>query len=233
MNQQVDEKYYYINQKSELLERFDEDGERWRHILCARYGSGFAEAVLKESREEFETLIPQIPYIGGDESWAGSLVESVRCLAFYKAMKKRGKAAEEAGKLLYDAIMLSMNESQASVSPNDSLTPEQRMERRKRRAEMSQKHWSAEGYVWMFVAGDGNEFDYGYDFVECAAQKFYHAQGTDEFLPFYCFLDYAYSKISGLGLARTMTLAEGHDKCDHHFKNGRRTELEWPPPFLK
>lgn len=218
MNQQVDEKYYYINQKSELLARFDKDGERWRPILCTRYGSGFAEAVLKESREDFEALIPQIPYIGGDESWTGSLVESVRCLAFYTAMKKRGGTAEEAGKILYDVIMVRMNEPQTAIPLSEFLTPEQLMERRKRQAEMSQMHRFAEGYVWEFVTGDGNEFDYGYDFVECAAQKFYHAQAADEFLPFYCFLDYAYSQTFGLGLIRTMTLAEGRDKCDHRFK---------------
>lgn len=233
MDHQLDQKYYYINQKSELLKRFDEDGERWRPILCAQYGIDFAETVLKNSREEHESMIPQIPYIGGDESWTGSLVESVRCLAFYKAMKKQGKTVAEVGKILYDTVIARINEPQTRTSSSELLTPEQLMERRKSRAERSQRQRYTEGYVWEFVAGDGKEFDYGYDFVECAAQKFYHAQGADEFLPFYCFLDYEYSKIYGLGLTRTMTLAEGHERCDHRFKSGRRTELEWPPPFLR
>jgi hypothetical protein len=84
--------------------------------------------------------------------------------------------------------------------------------------------------VYEFVVGDGEEFDYGYDFLECAAQKFYHAQDADKFTPFYCFLDYPKSK---MGLSRTMTLAEGHAKCNHRFKEGRKTEFGWPPPFLK
>lgn len=84
-----------------------------------------------------------------------------------------------------------------------------------------------------FISGTGEEFDYGYDFLECAVQKFYHAQGADEFLPFYCFLDFAWSKVHGLGLSRTMTLAEGHMKCNHRFKQDREVQHEWPPLFLK
>jgi hypothetical protein len=76
-------------------------------------------------------------------------------------------------------------------------------------------------------------FDYGYDFSECGAQKFYHSQGASEFLPFYCFLDYPISRTGGYDLERTVTLAEGHSKRDHRFKKGRKTELEWPPPFIE
>jgi hypothetical protein len=233
MDQQIDEKDYYIIRKSELLKKFDEDVERWRPILVSQFGSDFANTILREGREEFEVLIPQIPYIGGDESWTSSLVESVRCLAFYKAMKKRGKTAEEAGKILYDAVMARINEPQTPVSPSELSTPEQLMERRKNRAELSQMQRHAEGYVCELVIGDGKEFDYGYDFIECAAQKFYHVQGADEFLPFYCFLDFPKSKVFGLGLTRTMTLAEGYEKCNHRFKSGGTAELEWPPHFVK
>jgi hypothetical protein len=219
--------------ESELLEEFDANGKRWRPILAGRYGDDFADRILSESRIEFKVLIPQIPSIGGDESWTGSLVESVRCLAFYKAMKKNGKTVQETGKVLYDAVLARIDVPQTPILLSELLTPEQIMERRRRRAQKSQERRYAEGYVCEFIIGDGVEFDYGYDFKECAAQKFYRAQGADEFLPFFCFLDYPSSKMFGLGLVRTMTLAEGYEKCDHRFKSGRKTELEWPPPFLK
>jgi hypothetical protein len=219
--------------ESELLEEFDADVKCWRPLLAGRYGDDFADGILSESRVEFKVLIPQIPYIGGDESWTGSLVESVRCLALYKAMKKNGKTAPETGKMLYDVILARAEMSQIPIPFSESLTSEQFVERRRGRAQKSQERRYAEGYVCEFILGDGVEFDYGYDFKECAAQKFYRAQGADEFLPFFCFLDYPSSKMLGLGLVRTMTLAEGYEKCDHRFKSGRKTELEWPPPFLK
>jgi hypothetical protein len=201
-------------------------------IIASRYGAEFADTVLSKARAEFDALIPQLPYIGGDENHlTGSLVESVRYLAFYKAMKKLGRRVEETGKILYDAILVRVDEPRAAPPPAQRLTAEQLMERRRERAERSQERRYPQDYVYEFVAGDGAQFDYGYDFLECAAQKFYHAQDADEFLPFYCFLDFAWSRVYGLGLTRTMTLAEGHPKCDHRFKKGRRTEPDWPPLF--
>lgn len=226
MDCQIDKEYYVIR-KPEFLKRFDDESQYWRPVIVSRFGEKFADTVLREAHEEFDVLIPQMPYIGGDENHlTGSLVESVRYLAFFRAMKKQGRKAEETGKILYDAILARVDEQRAPIPPSERLTTEQLMERRKERAQRSQKRRYPQDYAYEFVAGDGEEFDYGYDFTECAAQKFYHAQGADEFLHIYCSLDYAWSKVYWLGLSRTMTLAEGHKKCNHRFKKGRETELE-------
>ena len=87
--------------------------------------------------------------------------------------------------------------------------------------------------MYDFVPGDGESFDYGYDFHQCATQAFYHQQDADDFLPYYCFLDFAESRVHGLGLSRTMTLAAGEAKCNHRFRKGHRTEPEWPPEFSR
>ena len=64
--------------------------------FLASIASGFAAAILKQAREQFEALIPQIPYIGGDENHlTASLIGSARCLALYKAMKAGCKTMVE------------------------------------------------------------------------------------------------------------------------------------------
>jgi hypothetical protein len=230
MDDRIDSEYY-TTRKPELLKAFDEESQYWKPIIAIQYGEDFAHAVIETSREEFEALLPHIPYIGGDANHlTGSLVESTWYLAFYKAMKKHGKTAEETGKVLYDAALARVEDPPIEIPLSETLTTEQLMERRRRRAERSQERRYPEDYVYKFVVGEGKEFDYGYDFLECAAQKFYHAQDADEFTPFYCFLDYPKSK---MGLSRTMTLAEGQAKCNHRFKEGRKAEFRWPPPFLK
>jgi len=113
------------------------------------------------------------------------------------------------------------------------LTGVEFMERRRKRAERTQLWRCAEDCWYDFLPSDGETFDYGYDFRECATQKLYHSQGTDEFLSFHCFLDFAESRVDGLGLSRTMTLAEGHAECEHRFRKRRRLGPEWPLPFLK
>lgn len=159
--------------------------------------------------------------------------QSVRCLALYRAMRQHGRPAIETGNVLYDAVLSRSGEPRPSIPPAQRLTAEQMMERRRQRAARSQERRHPAGYVYEFVPGDGHEFDYGWDFGECASQKLYHVLDADEFPPFYCYLDFAYSHVYGLGLARTETLAEGGARCNHRFRSRRETELRWPPPFVK
>ncbi|MGC9349085.1 MAG: L-2-amino-thiazoline-4-carboxylic acid hydrolase [Anaerolineae bacterium] len=219
------ERSYYLSRRRQLLEAFDAESRHWRPFLATQYGDNAAASYLLEAREAFDALLPDIPYIGGDENhltWA--LVESARYLALYEAMQRHGRTAEETGKVLYDAAVARRDE------PPEPIPPSELMQRRRLRAERSQERRYPADYVYEFVVGDGVAFDYGYDFSECAAQKFYHAQDADEFMPFYCYLDFAKSRI---GLRRTMTLAEGDPKCNHRFKEGRAEQLGWPPPFMR
>jgi hypothetical protein len=223
---------YYIQRKGAILERFDEDAQWWMAVLSRGYGADFAETVLKEARSELEALIPTIPYIGGDENHlTGSLVGSARCLALYRAMKLRGRSAEETGKVLYDATKAHPNDFMPQIPPGRRLNRDQLMRRRRERAERSQRTRYPEDWVYVFVEGDGETFDYGYDFVECGTEKFYRVHGAEEFLPYYCFLDFPKCELAGLGLSRTMTLGEGDPRCDFRFKEGGAAQLEWPPPF--
>ena len=218
MDHAIDGKSSTTAREADLLKAFAEDAARWKPLLVERYGDAFAKSVLDESHARFEAFIPQIPDLGDEDGWADSLIESVGCLALYLAMKGRGKTAEETGQVLYDAVIAQAGEPRAPIPAAQLLSPEQLMERRKRRAQKTQQQPHPQGYVCEFVAGDGQEFDYGYNFTECASQKFYHAQAADEFLPFFCFLDFAYSQVHGLGLTRTMTLAAGDPLCNPRFK---------------
>jgi 8-oxo-dGTP pyrophosphatase MutT (NUDIX family) len=225
---------YYVSQQGQLLQDFHDAAQRWRPVIASEFGDEFADVVLREAHDQFQELISEIPYIGGDENHlTASLVHSARCLALYKAMKARGRTAQDTGKVLYDAVMSRLGRPPAEIPIDQQLSAEQLMRRRQERAQRLQERRYAEDWVYEFIPGDGEEFDYGYDFVECATQKLYQAQGGDEFLPFYCFLDFPESRVAGLGLSRTMTLAEGHPKCNHRFKRGRRSEPEWPPPFSR
>jgi len=230
MNEQ-EGKEYYLSRKSEILTQFDTHAKAWRPFLAASYGDKFAEAVLKDAREQYEALIPEIPYIGGDENpMTRHLVRSTTSLVLYKVMKARGKTAEEVGKVVYGAVVEVVN--QLPPRPTKELSAEY-IAKEKQQAQKSQERHYPGDWVWEFVVGDGVEFDYGYDFLECGTQKLYHTHNADEFLPFYCYLDFVTSRTPGWGFARSMTLAEGYEKCDFRYKKGGETKRAWPPPFLK
>jgi hypothetical protein len=101
----------------------------------------------------------------------------------------------------------------------------------RRRAPLSQERRYAGDWVFEYVEGDGETFDWGRDYVECGIVKFLHSQGADELTPYLCLTDYALFGALGVELKRTMTLAEGCEKCDFRFKKGE-SPSGWPPPWL-
>lgn len=52
--------------------------------------------------QRFEALLPDIPYIGGDENrLTKSLYMAAAMLAMYQALRARGESAEGAARLIY------------------------------------------------------------------------------------------------------------------------------------
>ena len=220
---------YYRSRMLDIIALFEEHSRAWKPLIANRFGDDWADAVAEYAHDYLEALIPEIPYIGGDENpMTRHLMQSTTSLALYKAMKTRGISASETGKILYDAVMGQVSRLPV-ISPN---SPEGLAEKREQ-ARWSQARRYPGDWVWEFVQGDGIEFDYGYDFIECGTQKLYHIHEADAFLPYYCYLDFVTYRIDGWGFTRTMTLAEGYDKCDFRFKRGGKTPKGWPPPFME
>jgi len=199
---------YYLSRKAEIMERdYGPRAEGWKRFLLQAYGQEFAEAVLKEARQQFEQFIPHIPYIGGDENalYTHQIIRAAEYLTFYKVMTSRGKTAQEVGKIIYGALEEFVRH--LPEIPGSELTPEFR-EQRIALAKKSQERRYPDDWVWEYIEGDGVGFDYGTDYIECGAQKLYHAYDADEFLPFYCYLDFATHRTEGWGFMRTETLSE-------------------------
>lgn len=224
MNKQMVENYY-TSRKSKLLKDFDKYMRKHaRKALVSHYGDDLTDTIARETRQEYEALIPQLSYIGGKKNpLTTNLIQCAWGLALYKVLKTHDKTAEEAAKIIYKAV-----EAQLRSSPKFLLRLLGRwmfaQYRLKKQAAESQKRRYPEDWVWSFIKGDGKEFDFGMDFTECAICKFFHAQGADEFTPFLCLLDFPMSKAFGTGLVRTMTLAEGAEKCDFRYKRGREVK---------
>jgi hypothetical protein len=217
----------YASQKSRLLKDFDRMVARVKRVLISRYGEGQAKALIRESRREYEALIPQIPYIGEKSPMLIFLLPTSRYLAVYRALQKRGATVEDAGRLIYE-----MCEAEAKAIPG----PVRRLmgylwfsplflRRVRKRAAESQKRQYPGGYVFTYVAGDGRDFDWGIDYTECSGCKLLTAQDAMELAPYVCAVDKVTSELLGWGLTRTMTLAEGFEKCDFRFKKGGQTRV--------
>jgi len=74
----------------------------YQHFVVQAYDAELADIVTKETLEQFAALLPQIPYIGGDENrLTENLYLTAAMLAFYRALKAQDKSVEEVARIIY------------------------------------------------------------------------------------------------------------------------------------
>jgi hypothetical protein len=227
---------YYVSRQPQLLRQFDKTAEHVQKAMIPRYGEEMTGAILQQARKEYQDLIPSLPYIGGRKNFmTRNLVSMAAVLALYQALKGEGVVVEQVGEIIYRAFG-----SQLDAYPRAFLRligwlgfTAPFLQGMRRGAKESQKRTYPGDWVYTFVEGDGVEFDYGLDYTECAICKLFHAHDADELVPYLCVADFAHSRAFDTGLVRTMTLAEGGDRCDFRYKRGREVKQGWPPGFLK
>ena len=227
---------YYTAQVGKLLRWFDRAAKHYRPVLAAHLVGESPDEVIRESRREFERLLPAIPYIGGKKnSLTRILVGCTMSLALYRVLKERGVSVEEIGH-----IVVEIEESRVRAYPRLLVrlagwyihTPLGRRRMKRMMVEHSQKHAYSGGWVATFLEGDGRTFDFGMDYTQCALVKFFGQQGASEFTRYLCLIDYVQQRAMGAGFFRTTTLAEGGERCDFRWKKGQETRPAWPPAWL-
>ena len=227
---------YYIIRKRQFMKDFDKAATNVKRVLISHYGTSLAESINEQTRQVYEGLLYHLPYIGGDTNpLTRNLIGAAWFLALYRVLKTYGKPVDEIGQISYEAT-----EEALRISPNvlRHLLGRLRLSRfavnrMKRQAAESQRRCYPEDWVFSVIKGDGKTFDFGVDYTECGICKFFQAQGAQEFTPYLCLLDYPMSQALGTGLLRTVTLAEGSDRCDFRFKVNRNVPRAWPPHFTQ
>jgi hypothetical protein len=226
---------YYLSRRRKLLQEFDKTLSRVRGLFVSRYGEEAVEAMLREARQEYEVLIPQLPDIGGKQPFTQFLISTAWFLAMYRVLKRRGETMEEIGVFAYQASEAYLRAYPAFLRRVvGHMTFSRRyLQRLQKRAAESQERRYPGDYVYTFVTGDGETFDYGVDYYECAGLQFLREQGAAELAPYICPADILYSEALGWGLQRTTTLAEGGARCDFRFRKGGETRVAVPEPLQR
>jgi hypothetical protein len=227
---------YYTSRKAALLREFDKTAEIVKDAVISRYGMDLADTLYRACRAEYENLIPHIPYIASFRARALNtfLLIAAQELAVYKGMTKHGKTAEEAWDICHEALRLRM----AQYSPIKRWLLKRVMfsgiikRRFQQRAEAGETHTFGDFQV-RYVMGNGEDFDFGVDYVACGIQKFILDHGGEEFTPYVCMSDIALSDAMDWGLIRTETLADGCQRCDFRFKKGGVTQISSKTPAVQ
>ena len=226
----TNKKTYFVAHSDEIVAIFQEINEGVKQYLPSICDAATAEAICSDTQRELEKLIPELPDIGDKSDELNEGVAAIAVgIAYYRSFKQQKMSVESLGKMLYDlrAYQYSeMTEEQKKAQADEAFSSK-RLNEQKEWTKWSQKYIYPYNWAAHYVEGDGKEFDYGTDYVECGIAKICHKFEADDLVPFICLLDLLESNILGLGLARTKTLADGDNICDFRFKRGRTTDRNW------
>ncbi len=225
----------YFSHKSKLLKSFDRTADLVKGTVVSRYGEDFADTLYVEARQEFEALIPQMPYIDRRAAMLRTfLFITTQELAVYQVMKRHGKTAGEAWEICHDGLRLRLKKVSKFVrwfAEKIYFSNFARKMMQKTTAQTQEQPLA--GFVMEFVAGDGENFDYGVNYLECTMHKFVCEQGAAEFAPYVCLSDIPLGDTFGWGVIRSETLADGCRRCNFRFKKGGETQISSPIPEVQ
>jgi hypothetical protein len=89
---------------------FDKSLARVKPAIYSWLGEAQANQFIREARQEYEALIPRIPFIGNNQLSLSFFLPTTRYLAMYRALQKQGRTVEDAGRL---AFMIGTEEARA------------------------------------------------------------------------------------------------------------------------
>jgi hypothetical protein len=219
------EKNYYLRKKRVLMRTFDAALSIVKPILIKHFNEDSFDEILHITRNDFEKLLPQIPYVGGNKNpLTEDLVNSAILIPILRFFQKKGINFSEIGKITYE-LFETFN---SFIPPKEDIFTEDFLNKEKENAKKSKLRRYPDDWVFDFVEGDGKNFDFGVDYSECGVYKFYKSQGLEHLMPIICVSDFAKARAYGYGLSRTQTIGNGAPYCDFRYIKSGKSPRGWP-----
>jgi len=230
---------FYVRKKSKFMRSFDERLVVVKNELYNKFDEKKSEELLSQMKAEFENILPDIPYIGGQKNPTTLvLVKCMSDLAIFRTLEKIGFSFREIGEFHYNYIIAAQNLRKealekagrdASQYPFDPVYKDYH----KKLTEETQMKLYPDDWVMDYMEGDGKTYDWGWDIQECGVQKAYKKLGEEKYLPFICLGDFYEAEGLGFGFSRDQTLGFGAPLCTHRFVKNYKTPRAWPPDDLE
>jgi hypothetical protein len=179
------------------------------------------DAIRQEVMDEFETVLTQMPYVGGAAGrMSDFFMRLMGFMAISRVLRRHGVPLSVIGEIereTYKAQLLTEPETDRLAAGREFMSPENQTLLREQAAISHQKKF-AEDFVYDFVApGPGDRFEFGINYKACGFCKFAARHGDQEILPNICGLDFDAYATRGIHLERTQTLAGGANHCNFRF----------------
>ena len=168
--------------------------------------------ISKHIKKSYKEIVLRADDIGSKNKLLGAYALA----AYFIAMNRHDKLTPEENCNLLENGLRNSKIYKMSMGNSKQYFSEKNME--------SRRQWSKETYKrkykndWVVdVLEKTDSYDFGFDYHECGVCKLCRDEGCFELAKYLCRLDYMTSDIMGIHLKRTMTLADGYEKCDFRF----------------
>jgi hypothetical protein len=205
-----------------LLQKYDEKREARREFYLQIFSENEIDDLLDEMRESYESIIPDMPYIGESSFHLQWFIPNSEKLAEYLVVEKYGVSKRDyshlhltqASKDLFNdytkAELIAIGKMQFGFNTELFM---------RSAALWSQFRLYPEDYIFSFRKGNGVDFDWGLDYTQCANVLLYDKYNArDLLLPLVCTMDDLAGSAMRTGYHRTMQLATGDPMCDLRWK---------------
>jgi hypothetical protein len=204
-----------------LLTEYDEKKAARRELYLHLFDENKIEGILDEMRDSYESIIPDMPYIGERNFHLVWFIPNSQKLAEYLVLERYGVTKRE-----FSHLHLTQASKELLATPEDELLLAGKMNfgymtefLMMANALWSQLRTYPEDYIYRFRKGDGVDFDWGLDYTQCSNVLLYEKYGAvDLLLPLVCTMDDLAGSAMRTGYHRTMQLATGDPMCDLRWK---------------
>lgn len=202
-----------------------------KSLLLPKYDENKVANILTLIGDDFETLLPNMPYIGGEKNYWSSIIPGITlCLSAYRILHKEGLSDEEIGKMVYETeekYLESKSRFQKFMGKWE-YTGFLGKYYLKRLAKKSHESKYESDIVFDYIKGDG-EVLYELRFTKCPLKEFYAKYGAEKFAPFICLTDYATASKLNYNVKRTHAISIGDNYCDFKVLKGNSEITKWDP----
>ncbi len=162
---------YYVSKQKRLLKLFDFMFRPIKAKLMSYYGEQYAAETVLKSRHYFEEIIPQLPYVGGMKNYyTPIIIVNGMIIAMFKEMRDTGNTAPDVIRVWAEAAddLFAKIPVRLAHMGGSMLLSKPVVKAFKRHTIMSQERRYPEDWVYELLDGDGEAFDVGFEFSECA-----------------------------------------------------------------
>jgi hypothetical protein len=179
------------------------------------------DGVRQEVMDEFEIVLAQMPYVGGESSrMSDFFMRLMGFMAIGRVLRRHGVPLPVIGDIereSYKAQLLTAPEAERLASGRQFMSPENRTLIREQAAKSHAEEYQ-EDFVYDFIEpGPYDSFEFGINYKACGFCKFAARHGDQDILPHICGLDFEAYATRGIRLERTQTLAGGASHCNFRF----------------